>query len=223
MKKKMVKAENQKNPKRVRTPNLYYLSIEDVNLIIDAAKNLRDRLILKLLARTGIRRFELCNLRVQDVDFQYSKLYLATTKGGVPRSVPLDSDTLQEIKFYIGSRQYGKLIQSNRKSADGMDESGINEVVRKTAEKSGVKNPDPKKRHINPHIFRHSYVRHLIKSGYPQSYIQQFVGHTNIRTTIQMYGIAGFSDMQEKFNDISHTFYRKHQPKLKDQNEQKKP
>jgi|SRR3989338_7074169 len=202
-----------KSAKRVRKPNLYYLSMEDVNKIIDAAKNLRDRLVLKILGRTGIRRFELCNLRVQDVDFQYRKLYIPTTKGDVPRSVPLDPDTLQEIKFYIGARQYGKLIQSNKKDVDGIDESRINEIVRKTSERAGVKNPDPKKKHVNPHIFRHSYVRHLIKEGYPQSFIQQFAGHSDINTTIEMYGRTGFSDMQDKFNEIAHTFYKKHQPK----------
>jgi integrase len=119
--------------------NIYYLSSEEVSKIIDAAESLRDRVVLKILARTGIRRFELCNLLVKDIDFDSRKLFIAHGKGDKARSVPIDEDTLQDIKFYLDARRYGKLIQSNNKANDGIDESRINEIVRKAAEKANIK------------------------------------------------------------------------------------
>ena len=189
--------------------NIYYLNPEEINKIIDAAESLRDRVVLKILARTGMRRFELCNLFVKDIDFDSRKLFIAHGKGDKARSVPVDEDTLQDIKFYLNSRRYGKLIQSNNKVKDGIDESRINVIVSKAAEKAGIRNPDPTRKHLNPHIFRHSFVRNMIKAGMPQSHVQQIVGHEDIRTTIQMYGIPGFKDTQETYEKAIKEIYKK--------------
>lgn len=202
------KEENNGSGKKTKKKyNVYYLQMEDMNQIIAAAKNIRDSVVLKILARTGMRRFELCNLRVQDIDFEKKRIFIPKAKGDKPRSVPIDQDTLQSIKFYIKSRQYGKLIQSNKKDRDGIDESRINAIVRNTAEKAGIKHPDPTKKHMNPHIFRHSLIRHLIKKGVPPNYVQQIAGHSDIKITLQMYGIPGFVDIQEKYDQIAESFY----------------
>lgn len=195
--------------KRQNKVNKYYLGLEDINRIIDAAESLRDRVILKILARTGIRRFELCNLLVKDVDFDNTSLFITHGKGDKQRSVPVDEDTLQDIKFYLNGRRYDKLIQSNNKSNDGIDESRINIIVSKTAEKAGVKNPDPTKKHLNPHIFRHSFIRNMIKLGLPQSYAQEIAGHSNIGTTIGMYGKPGQRDILELYKEKIKGFYKK--------------
>tara|TARA_Y100000310_G_C20648708_1_gene798157 strand:- start:1032 stop:1643 length:612 start_codon:yes stop_codon:yes gene_type:complete len=200
------KVSNLKSKKKNKY-NIYYLSMDEVNKIIESAKNLRDSIVLKILARTGMRRFELCNLRVQDVDFEKKRIFIPKAKGNKPRTVPIDLDTLHSIKFYLGSRQYGKLIQSNKKDRDGIDESRINAIVRNTSKRSGIKHPDPSKNNMNPHIFRHSFIRHLIKQGVPPNYVQQIAGHSDIRITLQMYGIPGLNDIQEKYNEITDSFY----------------
>ena len=182
--------------------NEYYLTLEEVKRIINAANNLRDRLVIKLLARTGIRRSELCAIRIQDVDHERKLIYIPHGKGGKPRSVPIDEDTLMDMKFYLGARHHGKLVQSNNTKTDGIDLSGINEIVRKTAEKAGVKHPDPARKHMNPHVFRHSFVRHLISLGMPPNYVQRLVGHADIRTTLQIYGIPSFLDAQKKYDEM---------------------
>lgn len=189
--------------------NIYYLNSEEINKIIDSAESLRDRVVLKILARTGIRRFELCNLLVKDVDFDTKNLFISHGKGDKARSVPVDEDTLQDIKFYLNSRRYGKLIQSNNKANDGIDESRINEIVRKAAERANIKNPDPTKKHLNPHIFRHSFVRNMIKLGLPQNYIQEIAGHEAIDTTIRMYGKPALRDINELYQEKVKGMYKK--------------
>ncbi len=201
--------ETKKDEKRPKKKyNIYYLSIEEVNRIITSAKNLKERVILKILARTGMRRFELCQLRVQDVDFEHKSIYIPAGKGDKPRSVPIDDDTLQDIKFYIGSRQYGKLIESNNKSSEGIDETRINAIVRNAALRAGVKHPDPAKKFVNPHIFRHSFIRHMIKIGMPSNYVQQIAGHSDIKITLQMYGIPSFNDVREQYQKYMQSLYK---------------
>ncbi len=187
--------------------NEYYLSLDEIKQIINAATNLRDRLLIKILARTGMRRQELRDVKVQDVDFERKLIYIPHGKGGKPRSVPIDEDTLMDIKFYLGSRHHGKVIQSNNTKIDGIDLSGINEIVRKTAKKAGIRHPDPAKKNVNPHIFRHSFVRNLIALGMPPNYIQRLAGHADIRTTLQIYGIPGFLDAQKKYDEVIKNFY----------------
>ncbi len=203
----MEKSDFNKNSKKKKKYNVYYLSMEDMNKIISSAKNLRNSVVLKILARTGMRRFELCNLRVRDIDFTKKRIFIPKAKGNKPRTVPIDQDTLQSIKFYLNSRQYGKLIQSNKKERDGIDESRINSIMRTTAQKAEINHPDPTKKHMNPHIFRHSFIRHLIKQGVPPNYVQQIAGHSDIRITLQMYGIPGLNDVQEKYDQISNSFF----------------
>lgn len=187
--------------------NEYYLTLEEIKRIINSANNLRDRLVIKLLARTGMRRSEVRDTRTQDVDFERKLIYIPHGKGGKPRSVPIDDDTLMDIKFYLGNRHHGKLIQSNNTRTDGIDLSGINELVRKIAESAGVRHPDPARKHLNPHIFRHSFVRNLIVLGMPPNYIQRLAGHADIRTTLQIYGIPSFLDAQKKYEEVIRNFY----------------
>jgi integrase/recombinase XerD len=199
-------SEKKLNKKPIKF-NIYYLDVKDVNKVIDSAKNLRDRVILKVLARTGMRRFELCQLKVQDVDFERKLIHIPAGKGNKPRSVPLDTDTMQDLKYHVGSRQYGNLIQSNK--SDSIDETRINAIVKNTGILANVPHPDPTRKYLNPHIFRHSFIRHLLKVGMPPNMVQQIAGHADIRTTLQMYGIPSFTDVQQKYNELVDKFYEK--------------
>ncbi len=200
--------------------NEYYLGWDEINSIIAAAKNLKESLVLKLLARTGMRRFELVNLRVKDVDFERKRIFIAKGKGATEkdpksRSVPIDDDTLQTIKFYLEGRKTGYLIQSNKKSSDGISLSQINRIVANAAKKANIKNPNPKLKNLNPHIFRHSFSRLSLAAGIPFNMVQRIAGHADARTTLQMYGIPSITDTQELYEEkLIEKFKQK--PKSKD-------
>ncbi|MBS3143131.1 tyrosine-type recombinase/integrase [Candidatus Woesearchaeota archaeon] len=198
-----------------RTYNEYYLGWQEINRIIACAKNLKERVILKILARTGMRRFELANLRVKDVDFDRKRIYISKGKGGTdedPKSriVPIDDDTLQDIKFYLEGRRAGILIQSNKKAHDGISLSAINRITEGAAERAGIRNPNPKLKHLNPHIFRHSFSRLSLMEGIPFNIVQKIVGHADARTTLQMYGVPSINDAQHMYNEkLTMRFHQK--------------
>ena len=186
--------------------NEYYLGWDEINSIIAAAKNLKESLVLKLLARTGMRRFELANLSVKDVDFERKRIFVAKGKGATDkdpksRSVPIDDDTLQTIRFYLEGRKTGYLIQSNKKSSDGISLSQINRIVANAAKKANIKNPNPRLKNLNPHIFRHSFSRLSLAAGIPFNMVQRIAGHADARTTLQMYGIPSITDTQELYEE----------------------
>ena len=186
--------------------NEYYLNWDEINQIISAAKNLKESLVLKIMARTGMRRFELSNLEVKDVDIERKRLFIkkgkgATEKDQKSRAVPIDDDTLQSFKFYIGSRKTGFLIQSNKKAHDGISLSQINRIVANCAARANVKNPNPQLNNMNPHIFRHSFSRLSLAAGIPFNMVQRIAGHADARTTLQMYGIPSITDTQQLYEE----------------------
>lgn len=186
--------------------NEYYLNWDEINSIIAAAKNLKESVILKILARTGMRRFELTNLKAKDVDFERKRIFIEKGKGGnekdpKSRTVPIDDDTLQAIRFYLGARKTGFLIQSNKKSFEGISLSQINRIIANCANRANIKNPNPKLNHINPHIFRHSFSRLSLAAGIPFNMVQKIAGHADARTTLQMYGIPSITDTQQLYEE----------------------
>ena len=200
--------------------NEYYLNWEEINSIIAATKNLKESLILKILARTGMRRFELANLKVKGVDFERKRLFIEKGKGGntkdpKSRAVPIDDDTLQAIRFYVGSRKAGFLIQSNKKGYDGISLSQINRIVANCAKRAYINNPNPKLKNMNPHIFRHSFSRLSLAAGIPFNMVQRIAGHADARTTLQMYGIPSITDTQQLYEEKLVDRF-KEKPKLKD-------
>jgi integrase/recombinase XerD len=186
--------------------NEYYLNWEEINRIIAAAKNLKESIVLKILARTGIRRFELAGIRSKDVDFERKRIFIERGKGGnakdpKSRTVPIDEDTLQSIKFYLNGRKAGLLVESNKRGSEGLSLSQINRIVSNCALRANVRNPNPKLKNLNPHIFRHSFSRLSLAAGIPFNMVQRIAGHADARTTLQMYGIPSITDTQQLYDE----------------------
>ncbi len=180
--------------------SVYYLTREEVKKIITVAGSLRDRVILKILARTGMRRGELRDLEVRDLDFEKRRLYIRSGKGDKSRTVPVDSDTLQDVRFYLGERKDGKLIQSNK--AESISLKQINEICAKTGKMARVKHPNPAKEEVNPHLFRHSFARFMLEKGMRMEEVQKVLGHSSIKTTMDVYGTPGMESVQSSYDRI---------------------
>jgi len=74
----------------------------------------------------------------------------------------------------------------------------INKITQKAGERAEIKNPNPKLKHINPHIFRHSIARFLKSKGFSAECVQNFLGHASFKTTMDMYGTISIDEMQEE-------------------------
>ena len=179
---------------------VYYLTRDEIKKIIVCSPSLRDRTIIKILARTGMRRGELRDLEVRDVDFDKRRIYIRSGKGDKSRTVPVDSDTLQDIKFYIGDRKEGKLITSNKQNTISLKQ--INEICAKCGRIAGVRHPNPGKKDITPHLFRHSFARIMLEKGMRMEEVQKMLGHSSIKTTIDVYGTPGIESVQKNYDKI---------------------
>lgn len=172
-------------PKRHRKlPEI--LSQEEVARLIDAARNLFHRTMLMTLYSTGMRRAELCRLRVTDIDSQRMVIHIRQGKGGHDRDVPLSEKLLATLRVYwrwMKPKNY--LFPGTVKNwrADVPVTSKVPwQACQQAAEGAGIS------KHVSPHTLRHSYATHLLEAGADLRTIQVLLGHRDLEhTTIYLH------------------------------------
>jgi len=174
----------------------YNLKLSEVNKIIHATNSFRDRCLIKTLFWSGLRREEAANLDIRDIDFERKRIKVRG-KGDKTRIVPIiDDDLLNDLKHLIGKNNQGYVFyHSNNRQ---LTKRAINKIVEKAGERAGITNPNPARKNINPHIFRHSISRYLKNKGFSTEWIQNFLGHASYKTTMDMYGTISIDEMQQE-------------------------
>ena len=174
----------------------YHLKPSDLRKLLLTASNFRDRCLIKTLWWLGVRRSELINLDVRDVDVARKRVTIQKGKGGKTRVIPIINDEyLSDLLLLIGSRKTGPIFLSNRHR--GMAPRSVNHLVATLGAQAGVANPNPRLSHLNPHLFRHSIARFLKSKRFSAEWIQNFLGHESYQTTMDMYGTLSIDEMQE--------------------------
>lgn len=158
------------------------LSPEEVARLIDAASNLYHRTLLVTLYSTGLRRAELCQLKVSDIDSQRMMLRVQHGKGGGDREIPLSPKLLEEL------REYWRWMKPKIYMFPGMvhglraDVPLTSKVVwnacREAAQRAGIT------KQISPHTLRHSFATSLYDAGADLRAIQAVLGHSRLEHTM---------------------------------------
>ena len=178
----------------------FTLSREEVERLFAAAASTRDDLILRTLYFTAVRREELTAINVEDVDLDRRRVYIRNGKGGKSRMVPLTADLTNRLRKHIGRRRKGPLFLSNRNAA--LSVRSVNHIVATTGERAGLTNPNPRLQHINPHLLRHSFVRHYLSAGGDLRKVSQIIGHANVAITHAVYGTASEEEIADEYETL---------------------
>ncbi len=144
---------------------------------------LRNRVILQVLYRAGLRRSEVTNLSPADINWEQSFLFIQDGKGGKDRVVPIDRETVDWLQRWNERRPESEFFFCSMKGRQLMDRYVL-EMVYRCSEKSGVYVQNGKsKKKVHPHILRHTYATELLEEGFGIHEVQQLLGHSNITTT----------------------------------------
>jgi integrase/recombinase XerD len=187
-----------------------YLEPEQVERVIAVAGNLRDKLLVRVPWRTGIRVTELINVRIQDIDFANRAIVIKVQKmrkrDGKAierrRVVPVDQGTLDLIKGYLAWRKQfpykGDLLFP-------ISRARVNQVFWKLGRRAGIKEiGDPavsQHRKLHPHHLRHSFAIHCIKRGMSIERLQKILGHSS-PTTTSVYLQYSLKDLHEDYDKV---------------------
>jgi site-specific recombinase XerD len=157
------------------------LSQEEIARLIEASGNLMHRAMLMTLYATGVRRAELCRLKVADIDSERMVLHIHQGKGGRDRDVPLSPKLLATL------REYWRWMKPKTYLFPGMENNWRADVpvttkvawiaVTDAAKAAGIT------KRVSPHTLRHSYATHLLEAGADLRTIQVLLGHAKLADT----------------------------------------
>jgi site-specific recombinase XerD len=158
------------------------LSPEEVARLIDSARNLYHRTLLMTLYSTAMRRAELCQLKVRDVDSQRMMIRIDQGKGSRDRDVPLSPKLLETLRVYWRWMQPTTFLFPGTVKGVRADLPITPNIVwlacRQAAQAAGIDKP------IHPHSLRHSCATHLFDAGADLRTLQVLLGHSRLEHTL---------------------------------------
>ena len=196
-------------PKRFKgySRSQFHLTEEQIKQLIKHTEKFRDKLIIKILAYCGIRRFELASIRVEDINFETRKITIIGKKS-IKRLATIFSDSLLEdlnlyIQYVLAAKRQGYLFPavSSLNKRGHISEVQINRIITRAGQRAHISNPIPDLKNLNPHILRHSCARILKDRGLSLEVVQGVLGHLSFKTTMDLYGKKSLSDMDKELKE----------------------
>jgi integrase/recombinase XerD len=144
---------------------------------------LRDRAMLELFYSTGIRRLELTQLEVTDLNPERQTLRVRQGKGGKDRVVPVGNRALKWLERYLEEVRPRLVFHASERHLFLTSYGGpfaanvLSRMVSKWLKQTDIGRPG------SCHLLRHSCATHLLEGGADIRYIQQLLGHENLETT----------------------------------------
>lgn len=152
------------------------LSHEEVTRIIDVTTNSKHKLIIALSYGAGLRVSEIISLRVKDLDLDQLVIHLKNAKGKKDRITVFPEKLKFAIQNLIAGKDLNDLVFESERGG-GLTDRTAQAIFSHGLKKAGVK------KEATFHSLRHSFATHLLENGTDIRYIQELLGHQNIRTT----------------------------------------
>jgi integrase/recombinase XerD len=180
------------------------ISVEEMAGMINSTMDIRDKAVITLLAKTGIRRNELITLDVDDVDLVEMKIRLKPTAKRSNRTIFFDDEAAFILRRWIRTRD-----GMNKKRSQALflsdwgtriNRNGVYLAVTDAAERVGLHNPesDRMEDHFSPHNCRHWFTTHLRRAGMRREFIQELRGDVR-REAIDIYDHIDKKELRESY------------------------
>lgn len=155
------------------------LSRKELFKLFSNCENIKHKLMLTMLYASGLRRNELLNLRIENIETNDGKcrIRINRSKGNKDRYTVLSEKLLPELRAYYLSFKPRDYLFNGRIKGKPMTASGLAHALKMANKKSGIKK-------INLHILRHCFASHALEDGMNLRTLQDILGHASIKTTM---------------------------------------
>lgn len=180
------------------------ISVEEMASLINSTMEIRDKAIITLLAKTGIRRNELVSLDVEDIDWEEQKIRLKPAHKRTNRIIFFDDEAALILHRWLKARKA-------RKGADSaalflsdwgtrINRNGVYQAVTEAATHIGLHDPNSEQMedHFSPHCCRHWFTTHLRRAGMSREFIQELRGDVR-REAIDIYDHIDKKELRESY------------------------
>jgi len=184
--------------KKVQLP----FSKEELKRVLEGAievidfESARDHFIVELFYDTGIRRIELVNLKINDIDFS-NKQIKVLGKRNKERYIPLINSLESSLKVYLDFRRTLPIVKDKEmllltKKGLKVYEMLVYRIINKYFSKASSKEK------CSPHVLRHSFATHLLNEGADLNAVKELLGHTSLAAT-QIYTHNSIAELKKVY------------------------
>ena len=156
----------------VRKPE--YLTKEEVNNILEVIENSKHKLLVSLMYGAGLRVREVTRLKITDFSFEENIGWVLGGKGNKDRPFIIPEKIKEDLIHMCENERYWLFP-----GRDGpLSTKSVQVIVEQAGKKAKIK------KHIHPHMFRHSFTTHLLENGIDIVSVQTLLGHVRPETTL---------------------------------------
>lgn len=152
------------------------LSNAEIKKIIESTENPKYKLMISLGYACGLRVSEVTDLRVGDLDIDELVVHVKGAKGKKDRISVLPEKLQNDLKNIIAGKNNNDFIFTSNRGGK-LTTTSLQKMFRKSLAKAKISKP------ATFHSLRHSFATHLLENGTDVRYVQELLGHANIRTT----------------------------------------
>jgi len=153
------------------------LTKEEIIRILNAASNIRDRLIVELMYTCGLRVSEAVNMKLEDLDLLDLTGTVRSGKGNKDRNVALSPKLAETIQIYLKTKKLQSSYLFSKSNGTSYSIRSFQTIIKRLAEKAGIK------KNVYSHAFRHAFGTHSIQDGEDIVSLQEMMGHSSLDTT----------------------------------------
>lgn len=178
-----------------------HLEVTDVEKIKEGCKYKRDRAILEFMRSTAMRRGEVPQVHINDIDFATGKIVIYGEKSSRYRTVFLDKLALHFINEYLKERGVTQQsteplfthLRGNKKLV--LEAEGIYAAIKTIAKRSGIE------RRVYPHIYRKSTATAMVRRGASEDAAGEYLGHAPKNVTGKHYTYKSDQYVEQIFHN----------------------
>ncbi len=152
------------------------LSRNEISKILETLKNTKHKLLLSLAYGAGLRVSEITTLKVQDLYLEELTIHIKNAKGQKDRISVIPESLVNDLRNLIAGKTRGEFIFASERGGK-LTTRTAQKIFEKALHDSCIK------KDATFHSLRHSFATHLLENGIDVRYVQELLGHQNIRTT----------------------------------------
>lgn len=154
------------------------LTGRELQKLFRSAISLKAEMVLKIAYCGGLRRNEIANLKLTDIDSVNFRLRIENSKGAKDRYTLLSRKMIDSLRQYYREYKPEYYLFNGQKKGSPYSEQGLRWCFTESLKRSGIQKP------VSFHNLRHSFASHLLALGNDLVSIQKLMGHDDIRTTM---------------------------------------
>jgi site-specific recombinase XerD len=153
------------------------LATDEIVSIYNALLNKKHKLLVALTYSAGLRRSEMQALKLADINLKAGQIYIHQAKGRKDRITILPDKLQKLIREYFAEYKPKKYLFEGDKPGEKYSYSSMTAVFKNAARSAGIR------RRVHLHMLRHSFATHSLEQGMDIRYVQELLGHNDLKTT----------------------------------------